>query len=180
MNTSVTLVCVRVLLCVSSVPASCVHFWLVSCPCFMSLWVKYVPAVFVSLCVNYPVYLVPVFWVWFRLVYSLLPGVSVHVSLALSCPALFVKIKDYYLSLSPRLRVPVSSLVCAPWQYETAELFSTLIIIRNAANQHIRMISEGSCDTEDWSNDAENSALITEIIYILKHFQIENSYLKLQ
>ncbi len=26
-------------------------------------------------------------------------------------------------------------------------------------NQHIRMISEGSCDTEDWSNDAENSAL---------------------
>ncbi len=31
---------------------------------------------------------------------------------------------------------------------------STLII-----NQHIRMISEGSCDTEDWSNDAENSAL---------------------
>jgi len=26
-------------------------------------------------------------------------------------------------------------------------------------NQHIRVISEGSCDTEDWSNDAENSAL---------------------
>jgi len=25
-------------------------------------------------------------------------------------------------------------------------------------NQYI-MISEGSCDTEDWSNDAENSAL---------------------
>ncbi len=34
--------------------------------------------------------------------------------------------------------------------------------IRNvscAANQHIRMISEGSCDAEDCSNDAENSAL---------------------
>ncbi len=28
-----------------------------------------------------------------------------------------------------------------------------------AANQHIRMISEESCDTEDWSNDAENSAM---------------------
>ncbi len=28
-----------------------------------------------------------------------------------------------------------------------------------AANQHIRMISERSRDTEDWSNDAENSAL---------------------
>ncbi len=27
-----------------------------------------------------------------------------------------------------------------------------------AANQHIRMISEGSCDTEDWRNDAENTA----------------------
>ncbi len=26
-------------------------------------------------------------------------------------------------------------------------------------NHHIRMISEGSCDTEDWSNDAKNSAL---------------------
>ncbi len=26
-----------------------------------------------------------------------------------------------------------------------------------AVNQHIRMISEGSSDTEDWSNDAENS-----------------------
>ncbi len=30
------------------------------------------------------------------------------------------------------------------------------------------MISEGSCDTEDWSTDAENSALITEINDILK------------
>jgi len=26
------------------------------------------------------------------------------------------------------------------------------------------------CDTEDWSNDAENSALNTRIIYISKHF----------
>jgi len=31
------------------------------------------------------------------------------------------------------------------------------------------MISEGSCDAEDWSNDAENSALITGINYILKY-----------
>ncbi len=72
--------------CVSCVPASCVHIWFVSCPWFMSLWVKYVPFVFVWLCVNYPVYLVPVFWVWFGLVYSLLPGVSCLS--ALSCPAL--------------------------------------------------------------------------------------------
>ncbi len=34
--------------------------------------------------------------------------------------------------------------------------FKYEIIIRNvswAPNHHIRMISEGSCDTEDWSND---------------------------
>ncbi len=33
------------------------------------------------------------------------------------------------------------------------------------------MISEGSCDTEDWSNDAENSTLPC--------IKIENSYFKL-
>jgi len=41
------------------------------------------------------------------------------------------------------------------------------------------MISEGSCDTEDWSNDAENSALITGINYILLYIHIENSCFKL-
>ncbi len=34
-----------------------------------------------------------------------------------------------------------------------------MAIVSWAENQHIRMTSEGSCDTEDWSNDAENSAL---------------------
>ncbi len=36
-----------------------------------------------------------------------------------------------------------------------------MLMLRNsiAIYHHIRMISEGSCDTEDWSNDAENSAL---------------------
>ncbi len=41
------------------------------------------------------------------------------------------------------------------------QLFPTLIIIRNiywAPNQHIRLIMWRSCDTEDWSNDAENTA----------------------
>ncbi len=41
------------------------------------------------------------------------------------------------------------------------------------------MISEGSCDTEDWSNDAENSALITGINYTLQYILIENSYFEL-
>ncbi len=41
-------------------------------------------------------------------------------------------------------------------------VFNIIINMRNvtwAAHQHINMISEGSCDTEDWSNDTENSAL---------------------
>ncbi len=36
------------------------------------------------------------------------------------------------------------------------------MMVRNISwesDHHIRMISEGSCDTEDWSNDAEKSAL---------------------
>ncbi len=79
--------------CVSCVPASCVHIWFVSCPHLRWSWVNPCPAVFVSLCVNYPVYLVPVFWVRVGLVNSLLPVFPV-------C------IKDYYLSLRPRVLVP--------------------------------------------------------------------------
>ncbi len=41
------------------------------------------------------------------------------------------------------------------------------------------MISEGSCDTEDWRNAAENSALITGINYILTDIKIENSSFEL-
>ncbi len=38
------------------------------------------------------------------------------------------------------------------------------------------MISEGSCDTENWSNDAENTALPSEKIHlILKYIKIEKS-----
>ncbi len=33
-----------------------------------------------------------------------------------------------------------------------------------------------SCDTEDWSNDAGNTALITEIHCILTHIHIKNTY----
>ncbi len=39
--------------------------------------------------------------------------------------------------------------------------FFSLIIMRHfswASNQYIRMVSEGSCDTEDWSNDGKNAA----------------------
>ncbi len=52
----------------------------------------------------------------------------------------------------------------------STKILSTTIVfnideIKNvtwAVNQHIKMISEGSCDTEDWSNDAENSALASQ------------------
>jgi len=42
------------------------------------------------------------------------------------------------------------------------KLFAAKVLRRNfslAANRCIKMISEGSCDTEDWSNDAEYSGL---------------------
>ncbi len=41
------------------------------------------------------------------------------------------------------------------------------------------MISEESCDIEDWSNDAENSDLNTAINYILTYICIENTYFKM-
>jgi len=49
----------------------------------------------------------------------------------------------------------------------------------NTDNNHKCFILEGSCDTADWSNDAEITALITGINYTLRHTQIENSYCKL-
>ncbi len=60
----------------------------------------------------------------------------------------------FYSSKSPEKKVSPF-----PQKFQAAQLFSSLIIIALLANQHIRMISEGSCDTEDWSNDAENTAL---------------------
>ncbi len=42
------------------------------------------------------------------------------------------------------------------------------------------MISEGSRDTEDWNNDAENLRIATTgINSILKYIKIENNYFKL-
>ncbi len=42
---------------------------------------------------------------------------------------------------------------------EINDLYSILCNVSWAANQHIKMVSEGSCDTEYWRNDVENSAL---------------------
>ncbi len=55
-----------------------------------------------------------------------------------------------------------------------------MILIINVSwvlNQHIRLIYEGSCDAEYWSNGCwKFSFAITEINYILKYIKTENSY----
>ncbi len=51
------------------------------------------------------------------------------------------------------------------------------IIVSLAANQHIRMISEGSCDIENWRNDAESSALHWNKLHV-KNINIQNSCFK--
>ncbi len=43
-------------------------------------------------------------------------------------------------------------------------------------NQYIRIISEESCDTEDWSNDAEIQLCFTLIKYILNYIKIVTQY----
>ncbi len=42
------------------------------------------------------------------------------------------------------------------------------------------MISEGSLDTEDWSNDAENTALYRRLNYILKCIKKKTVFFKLE
>ncbi len=62
-----------------------------------------------------------------------------------------------------------------------SQCFQHNIIIINvswSAYHYIRLIYEGSCDTEDWSNDAENATLITGRNSFLKYIQIKNSYWK--
>ncbi len=70
----------------------------------------------------------------------------------------------FYLSNEPGKNVSQF-----PQKYQAAQLFSKLIIqnISWVPNEHIRMISEGSCDTEDcW----KFSFVVTEINYILKYY----------
>ncbi len=52
------------------------------------------------------------------------------------------------------------------------------ILLKKMYN-HIRMISEGSCDTKDWSNDAENSALHHSNSIVFLNVKIEVSYFKM-
>ncbi len=45
--------------------------------------------------------------------------------------------------------------------------------VSSAANQHFRLIYEGSGDTKYWDNDAENSVLITVINYIFLYIHTD-------
>ncbi len=60
--------------------------------------------------------------------------------------------------------ISISNKCCSLKFLNAAQLFF------NTEHQ-ITMISEGSCDTEDWSNGAESSDFITEINYILNIFK---------
>ncbi len=106
----------------------------------------------------------------------------------------YCKCRSFEISINKKI---LKKLIYHCFHKNMTQLFSTLIIIRNVSwasnhehhqivhsefwfwNQYIRMISEESCDTEDWSNDAENSALIIGINYSLLYIHKENSYFKL-
>ncbi len=80
---TVIVITVSPLSCVSCVPASCVLIWFVSCPRFLWWLVHSCPAVFVSLSMIILCIYSPVCSVWFGLFNSLHHGVPVCVSLEL-------------------------------------------------------------------------------------------------
>ncbi len=55
----------------------------------------------------------------------------------------------------------------------------TDLTLKWAANQHITMISERSCDTADWNNNVENSPLHHRNKLHFKIYLNRNSYYKL-
>jgi len=66
-----------------------------------------------------------------------IPLISILILFQILLNFLFIKKKKKNLSVSIKIlsRITVNN--------------------KKAANQHVRMISEGSCDTEDWINDAK-------------------------
>ncbi len=58
-------------------------------------------------------------------------------------------------------------------KYRSFQKKKYLALIILIINQHFKIISKRSCDTEEWSNDAENSALITRINYILQYIKTQ-------
>ncbi len=77
----------------------------------------------------------------------------------------------FYSSVNPK-KLNVSWFT---QKYEAARLYSTLIIIRNASWAVYYYDFWRSCDTEDWSNDAEIQLRITGINDSLTYFPMKNS-----
>ncbi len=64
---------------------------------------------------------------------------------------------------TPSSQVAITSSTKKWTRFTSWYIVITLIrIITKWRERTYRMISEGSCDTEDWSNDAENSDLQQE------------------
>ncbi len=71
--------------------------------------------------------------------------------------------------------------ICESWKIKyIAQLLSTLIIVRNVSWAAYYYDFWRPHDTEDWSNDAENTALITEINYSSTDIHIEHFYFTLK
>ncbi len=64
-------------------------------------------------------------------------------------------------------------------QQNILNTYIILISVSWAPKQHFRMISEGSCDTEDWSNDAEKSRFDIIGITLIWKYSKESKYFKL-
>ncbi len=75
----------------------------------------------------------------------------------------FLLINVFELSVHQRNQkqfIMISTKILRSWTvFNINNTLLMIIIVSWTVNQHIRMISKGSCATEDWSNDAENSAL---------------------
>jgi len=69
-------------------------------------------------------------------------------------------IKNFYLSNHPPQNITFSKYFQHSW----------------APNQHIRTISEGSCDPKSWSKDAEYSALPSQNIYKQFFFLLQEHF----
>ncbi len=83
----------------------------------------------------------------------------------------FNKYYPFAFSINQRI---LKNKIC----HVSTKIWSSTTVFNTDNNQKcfLSMISEGSCDTEDWSNDAENSALITGIHYISQYIKIEKLF----
>ncbi len=80
--------------------------------------------------------------------------------------------------------------ICESWKIKcitgSTKILGSITVFNTDNNQKLFLSSKSayyydfwrSCDTEDWSNDAENTDLITEINYTLLYIHIENSSFK--